>query len=127
MESISVQHPPAVKVGGRRLSISAKHKTHSTTVTSEPAPVKAGLGPENDYPRPTAPGDGQIHHHNPPHTEEEVPSKEKHWNHESELKLRDMAHRKTESTRPSKDMIGVNKGYGAGGRIAQPAGKGFNL
>jgi hypothetical protein len=105
---------------------------HSLNVYSESAPVEAASsGPENvDYPRPVAPGDEQIQHPNPPpHTDEEVPSKKekKHGIHDNEIKLKELAYRKAENTRPSKDMIGGNKSYGAGGRIAQPAGKGFRI
>jgi hypothetical protein len=58
-----------------------------------------------------------------------VPSKKekKHWSHENEMKLKELAHRKAEGTRPSKDMLSGNKGFGAAGRIAQPAGKGLNI
>lgn len=91
--------------------------------------MEASGGPENvDYPRPAAPGDEPAHHPNPPRTEEEVPLKEKkHWNHENDMKLKELAHRKAEDTRPSRDMMGGSKNFGASGRIVQPAGKGFNL
>jgi len=124
MANILAQHPPAVKVGGRRLSISAKHKPHTN---SESAPVQEISAPENiDYPRPAAPGNEQTHHSNPPHTEEEIPLK-KEKKHENGLKLKELAHRKAENTRPSRDVLGGKGGFGGAGRVLQPAGKGLAI
>jgi len=127
MTDISAQHSPAVKVGGRRLSITARHRRHSA---SEPAPVEPSPSPPNtDYPRPAAPGEEQPVHNPPPHIEDEAPPKKekKHWNHENEIKAKELAHRKMETTRPSKDTVGGNKGFGAGGRIAQPVARPLNI
>jgi hypothetical protein len=79
-----------------------------------------------DYPRPAPPGE-EHEHPPPPHNEEEVPLKKekKHGNHENEKKLKELAHRKEEANRPTRDIQSGPKGFGAGGRIAQPAGKGF--
>ncbi|KAG6916872.1 hypothetical protein DXG01_004853, partial [Tephrocybe rancida] len=115
------------KVGGRRLSISSKPKH---TAPAEPAPAEPS--PPADYPRPVHTGTGaedQVHAP-PPHHEDEAPPKKekKHMNHETEKHLRDLAQRKVEATRPSKDSIGGhNKGFGAAGRIAQPAGKSLGV
>lgn len=56
------------------------------------------------------------------------PKKEKkHGSHENERKLKELAHRKAEITRPTKDLMPGNKGFGASGRIAQPAGKSLSV
>ncbi|KAG5717981.1 hypothetical protein E4T56_gene1727 [Termitomyces sp. T112] len=122
MTSPSATHPPAIKVGGRRLSVSSRPKHAATT-----EPTTASPSPPTDYPRPvhtTTGTDEQAHAPPPPHHEDEPPKKEKrHQNHEHEKHLRDLAQRKSEATRPSKDLMGGNKGFGAAGRIAQPAGR----
>ncbi|KAG5638492.1 hypothetical protein H0H81_012297 [Sphagnurus paluster] len=76
-----------------------------------------------DYPRPVHPTDEQVAP--PPHHEEEVPLKKekKHNNHESDKHARELAHRKIEATRPSKEHTTTHKGFGAAGRIGQPIGK----
>ncbi|KAF9469520.1 hypothetical protein BDZ94DRAFT_1242596 [Collybia nuda] len=125
-EIISSQHLPAVKVGGRRLSVSSKPKHHAP---AEPSPVEPETAPETlDYPRPAPPGEEQVHAHPPLHTEEDNIKKDrKHGSHENEQKLKELAHHKAEMTRPTKDVAGGHKGFGAGGRIAQPAGKGLHI
>jgi len=127
MESALAQHPPAVKVGGRRLSVSNRqHKPHVASPSETTQAAEATTNSENvDYPRPAAPGEEPAHHDAPPH-EEEAPKKEKkhgHGNHENEKKLRD-AQRKAEA-RPTRDSQTGPKNFGGAGRIAQPAGKGF--
>lgn len=63
--------------------------------------------------------------------EEEVPlKKEKRHNmHDNEKKIKESPLWKAETTRPTRDTVGTGKmgmgGFGASGRIAQPAGKGF--
>jgi len=121
-DNILAQHPPAVKVGGRRLSISSKPKPHTTSEHTPTSPT--GTVDHVDYPRPAPPGEDTQGHS--PHNEDEAPKKEKkkHGNHD-EKKLRD-ANRKAEATRPTREAAGGGKsGFGAGGRIAQPAGKMF--
>jgi hypothetical protein len=99
------------------------------TLHSEPAPVEDSSGPENvDYPRPAVPGEENVDHPNPPlHTDEEAPLKKekKHSNHEKEKKLKEREYRKIEATMPTRDMLGGKGGFGAAGRIAQPAGRGL--
>ncbi|KAG6808019.1 hypothetical protein H0H92_005669 [Tricholoma furcatifolium] len=122
--NISSIHPPAVKVAGRRLSITSRPKP---AAPAERAPAEPGT--PADYPRPvhTETGAGADEHAPPPpHHEDEVPKKEKKhrdMNHEMEKHLRDLAQRKVDATRPSKDMMGAHKGFGAAGRISQPSGK----
>ena len=76
-----------------------------------------------DYPRPAAPGEGR---HAPPHHDEEAPLR-REKKHESDKKQQELLSRKAEANRPTRDAVGTAKGYGAGGRIAQPAGKGFGV
>ncbi|PFH48122.1 hypothetical protein AMATHDRAFT_66224 [Amanita thiersii Skay4041] len=123
---ILVSHPPAVKVGGRRLSLSSKHKQHSPTVQTK---LSGKDSPVPDYPRPAAPGEEQQQHlqHSPTHEEESPFRKEKKHNaHDNEKKFKESSHWKLEATRPTRDAIAGNKAFGASGRIAQPAGKGLN-
>ncbi|KAF8844186.1 hypothetical protein BDN67DRAFT_963305, partial [Paxillus ammoniavirescens] len=78
---LSAQHPPALKVGGRRLSINSRPKPHAN---SKALPTNATDQAENtDYPRPTAQEAGEEQAHPPPHNEEEAPKKEKKHGHGS--------------------------------------------
>jgi len=128
MEAALAQHPPAMKVGGRRLSVS-KPKHH--TPTEQPsAPSPAGQTPAAaDYPRPTGPGGEHDSSHVPPHNEEEVPKKEKkkhhHSTYDNERKMMETAFSKTAATRPTRDDLGNAKSFGGSGRIVQPQGIGF--
>ncbi|KAJ7827187.1 hypothetical protein B0H13DRAFT_2077255 [Mycena leptocephala] len=113
-------HPPAIKVGGRRHSISTRHRSHSVP---EPAPAAAPAPPVEpvDYPRPAPPppaGEDAAHVPPPAHNEEEPLRKDK--KHDNERKLMELAQRKTEMTRPTRIPKNNGKGFGAAGRIAQP-------
>jgi len=79
-----------------------------------------------DYPRPADHGEEQAHV--PPHNEDEVPKKKhhRHGNHDDN-RLLESAYRKAEATRPTRDHVGGKNGFGAAGRIAQPAGKNFGV
>lgn len=71
---------------------------------------------------------GEEHVHPPHNNEEEVPKKDKkQGNSENEKKLKELAHRKADATRPTRDTQGGGKNFGAAGRIAQPAGKGLGV
>ncbi|PPQ79419.1 hypothetical protein CVT25_002688 [Psilocybe cyanescens] len=120
-QTIAVSHPPAMKVGGRRLSISAKPKGHPHAETAN----TGSLGVDDvaaDYPRPAPPNGEAPLHRNYQHNEEEVPKKEK-----IEKKLQELAHRKVEMTRPTREANTGSKGHAAGMRIAQPAGKSLGV
>ncbi|KAN0100093.1 hypothetical protein V8E55_000077 [Tylopilus felleus] len=122
---LSAQHPPALRVGGRRLSTTARPRPHNPPGTTAPAPTHPT---ENaDYPRPTAAqGDGDDAQHPPPHNEEEAPKKEKKHGHgggHDKNKLKESVQHKVESTMPSKDHMGTKHSFGAAGRIGQPTGK----
>lgn len=123
--SDNLQHPPAVKVGGRRLSISTSklHKPHSAAPQATPPTERE---PAPDYPRPAAPGGDEqgAHQQQQHHEEENSPKKErKHGQHDAERKTKEYAQWKAESTRPTRDSVPA---YKAGARIVQPA-KGFGL
>ena len=76
-----------------------------------------------DYPRPTPRTVGdeaarqQVHSN-----EEELPPRKKKYDHDKD---RGFAYRKTETTRPTRDVQEGNKCQRMGLRIGQPAGKGF--
>ncbi|KAJ7511708.1 hypothetical protein B0H11DRAFT_1952686 [Mycena galericulata] len=113
-------HPPAIKVGGRRHSVTTKHKPHAAP---EPAPAVATPSVEEpvaDYPRPAppVPGEEAAHVPPPPHNEEEPLRRDKKL--ENERKLLELAQRKAEMTRPTRDLKNNGKGFGGAGRIAQP-------
>ncbi|KAJ3934414.1 MAG: hypothetical protein NXY57DRAFT_680507 [Lentinula lateritia] len=151
--SALAQHPPAVKVGGRRLSINSKPHTHRaqatseesdernsfavnnfelsrTNAASEPSPV-----PFDDYPRPTSHSqneENQEHREENQEHREEVPHlrKDQKYGHGSSPgggAESYVSSRKTEETMPTRDynVHGGGKSFGAGGRIVQPAGKGL--
>ncbi|KAH0837799.1 hypothetical protein J3R83DRAFT_5995 [Lanmaoa asiatica] len=134
------QHPPAMRVGGRRLSISARHKPHNAPLLrTRPHQNSGGSSPTNthpaenaDYPRPAAQEEGEEQAeaqtqqtHPPPHNEEEVPKKEKKHGHggHDQNRLKESAYRKLDATMPSKDHLGSKHSFGAAGRIGQPTGK----
>ncbi|TFK42138.1 hypothetical protein BDQ12DRAFT_353883 [Crucibulum laeve] len=137
----AVQHPPAVKVGGRRLSITARHppKVH----LAGDAPTSPTSPEITDYPRPAPPAhfqDSSVSTHeesapdpsHAPHKEDEIlpPKREKKHTpphapppaHD----IKETAHWKAETTRPTREHAG-KVGAGAGVRIAQPAGKTLGL
>ncbi|TFK70046.1 hypothetical protein BDN72DRAFT_568152 [Pluteus cervinus] len=122
--SALIAHAPAVKIGGRRLSLSNKPKTQSPFATLR-AKSASPVGAE-DYPRPAAPGEEP---HQVLHNEDEAPLKKdkKRGQQENEKKLRELSHWKVDTTRPTKDAQSGNRTYGANGRIAQPAGKNFGV
>jgi len=119
MTEALAQHPPAIRVGGRRLSVNSRPKAHSPVEAKPPSPPTE----PTDYPRPAAPGEQTPHHE-----EEEVPKKEKkkgNGGDEHERRLQENLYRKAELNRPSKDTHGAKNtnAIGGGGRIGQPAGR----
>ncbi|KAJ6541592.1 hypothetical protein B0H19DRAFT_1173730 [Mycena capillaripes] len=114
------QHPPAIKVGGRRHSISTRHRTHPAAPDPVPAVAPPPVVEPVDYPRPAAPAprEDAAHVPPPPHNEEEPQWKDKR--HDNERKLLELAQRKAEMTRPTRIPKTNAKGFGAAGRIAQP-------
>ncbi|KAF9447546.1 hypothetical protein P691DRAFT_760696 [Macrolepiota fuliginosa MF-IS2] len=129
---VIIPHPPALKVGGRRRSMSNKPRTPNTggAQLTEPAASEETASPESPtdgYPRPAPPSEGQAHPHDAHHQyqdEEQARKEKKHTPNDNE-KMKEYAHWKVETTRPTRDVQGnVMKTWGASGRIAQPAGKG---
>ncbi|KAG6852638.1 hypothetical protein C0991_010257 [Blastosporella zonata] len=110
--ALNTIHPPAANI------------TPSEPNRAEPSPPTAA-----DYPRPVH-TEGEDQHPPPPHHDDDVPPKKekKHMNHDAEKQMRDIAQRRAEGTRPSKDLIGGHqRGFGAAGRIAQPQGKSLSF
>jgi len=120
MDSALAQHPPAVKVGGRRLSVSKpKNRINGPLPTDTLAPEQTSE--DTDYPRPAPP-------HDVVNSEEELPKKEKrqgHGSHDNEKKVRESVYKKMEATMPTRDALGGKSGFGGAGRVLQPSGKGF--
>ncbi|KAH9830459.1 uncharacterized protein C8Q71DRAFT_886281 [Rhodofomes roseus] len=119
-------HPPAMKVGGRRLSISSRPKPHFSAEGKPPSP--SGEEPA-DYPRPAPPGEDGPHNHE---HHDEVPKKEKKrggGGDDHERRLQESLYRKAEQNRPRRDLHGAKNlnAVGAGGRIAQPIGRQMSL
>ncbi|KAI9066539.1 hypothetical protein FKP32DRAFT_1565627 [Trametes sanguinea] len=115
MADTLVQHPPAMKVGGRRLSVTSRPKP----AVHAAEPQRASPGPETptDYPRPAPPGEQQAHKE-----EEEVPKrKQGNGGDEHERRIQESLYRKAEANRPTRDFKAGGKPVGAGGRISQPS------
>ncbi|KIM69903.1 hypothetical protein SCLCIDRAFT_490065 [Scleroderma citrinum Foug A] len=120
MSDVLAHHAPALKVGGRRLSVSNTAKPHATSTSP-----KTTTGSDNaDYPRPAAQGDEQPEA--TPQKEEDAPKKEKKHG-RGEKRPRENFNDKVEATRPTKDHMASKHGFGAAGRIAQPASKAFGI
>ncbi|KDR85806.1 hypothetical protein GALMADRAFT_234898, partial [Galerina marginata CBS 339.88] len=110
------------KVGGRRLSISAKPKPQHHAEANK-AEATTDQTPAPDYPRPAPPtGEPEAPHHHQ-HNEEEAPPKKER----TEKKLQELAHKKVEMTRPTRDVPSASKGHATNMRIGQPAGKGLGI
>jgi len=128
-EGIKAQHPPAIRVGGRRLSMSMKPKApipvEAAVTNATPETVNKTETTVLDYPRPAPPAieDATQQHQQEVHrNEEELPPKKNKKNN-----VQEYAHWKTETTRPTRDLNGGNKGQSMGVRIGQPAGKAFGV
>ncbi|KAK7063559.1 hypothetical protein R3P38DRAFT_2819085 [Favolaschia claudopus] len=111
-------HPPAIKVGGRRHSISGtRHRPHPAP---EAAPAADASTEPLDYPRPAHPAAREeVAHVPPPPHEEGLPRKD--TKHENERKSQELAQRKAEMMRPTRTPKNDARAFGAAGRIAQPA------
>ncbi|KAI6120948.1 hypothetical protein EDD16DRAFT_1705450 [Pisolithus croceorrhizus] len=121
MSEVVPQHSPAVKVGGRRVSISSKSRTHAA-----PGGNSMNLGANetdnSDYPRPT-----NQDAERGPQKEEEAPKKQKKQGHrgQDDKQFKENPSRKLEATRPTRDNVSNKHGFGAAGRIGQPMSKGL--
>lgn len=96
-----------------------------TTYSSEAQkPTEHGAETPVDYPRPAPPGEQPPPHHQ----DDEVPKRKQGTGaDEHERRLQENLHRKAEQNRPKKELQANAKPAGAGGRISQPAGKGFGV
>lgn len=88
---------------------------------SDPSPMKNDNRDNTasfDYPRPSPPTNDAPLQQNRQH-EEEAPLKKER----NDKKIKETAHWKTETTRPTRDSYMASKLHGTGMRISQPAGK----
>ena len=90
-----------------------------SSVPREEVPEGPSTVEVTDYPRPAPPGEDHPETHAHHNNDEELPRKEK--------KHHDMKEQKARPNLPTRDVPIANKGFGAGGRIDQPAGKGLNI
>ncbi|KAI0778945.1 hypothetical protein BD413DRAFT_513005 [Trametes elegans] len=111
------QHPPAIKVGGRRLSVTSRPKP--SVVPQQARRASFGADTPVDYPRPAPPGEQQQEQQK----DEDVPKRKQTGGDEHERRIQESLHRKAEQNRPTRDFKSGPKSVGAGGRISQPAGK----
>ena len=112
-------------------SIKAENRLQHLVTYSEPAVTNAApqTGDKTettvlDYPRPAPPAIEDVNQQNQQElhrNEEELPPKKIKKN------VQEYAHWKTETTRPTRDLNGGNKGQTMGVRIGQPAGKAFGV
>ncbi|RPD64739.1 hypothetical protein L227DRAFT_571202 [Lentinus tigrinus ALCF2SS1-6] len=125
-EPALAQHPPAMKVGGRRLSMTSRPRPAPPSPEAQKATLPTADTPP-DYPRPAAPAN-EGEQPPPHHQEEDVPKKKQGTGaDEHERRLQESLYRKAEQNRPKKDFQSGPKTVGAGGRIGQPAGKAFGI
>jgi len=118
-------HPPAQKVGGRRMSMTNRLRPHAAHIEQKPAADTAqnDTGPD-DYPRPAPPGEQAVHEHH--QHEEEQPKREKYRGmSEHERRLKEVQHKRAEGNVPSRRMSTGNKTGGL--KISQPASKNLGV
>jgi len=112
------QHSPAMRVGGRRLSLPTRPRAN--TQVDEAA--VASPGEPADYPRPSAPGTEPNTEH--ARNDEEAPPKRErrksHGAHENERRLRENPQRRAHENWQRREQSGTPK---INARISQPGGK----
>jgi len=126
-------HPPAVKVGGRRLSLSKHKHTHPESTTTPIVSPGVHQEPDSeavDYPRPQAApakssdeGDS-----NEVDANKETPKRERkqsHTNQDKDKKFQENAMKRHVGNDPVSGANPKRDLYGASGRIGQPAAKGL--
>ncbi|KAJ3782712.1 hypothetical protein GGU10DRAFT_362968 [Lentinula aff. detonsa] len=144
--SALAQHSPAVKVGGRRLSINSKPHTHrplhptseesdeknsSAVIDSDEPSARTNAAepssvPFDDYPRPIHHSENTESQENQEH-KERVPHSRKDQKHGHGFSVGGVENhfKKGEETMPTREHHGGGNSPRAGGRIVQPAGKGL--
>ncbi|KAI9513079.1 hypothetical protein F5148DRAFT_465845, partial [Russula earlei] len=109
------QHSPAMKVGGRRLSLPTRARANKVDEAAAASP-----GEPADYPRPSAPGtEGTTEH--APNEEDAPPKRERrksHSLHENERRLRENPQRRVDENWQRRVVH-----RGSNTRISQPGGK----
>ncbi|KZV74051.1 hypothetical protein PENSPDRAFT_749554 [Peniophora sp. CONT] len=111
---VLAQHPPAVRVGGRRLSMPNRPKPNMHRFTPSPNRDDPNQVEEtNDYPRPHAPGEAHDQH--------------EHGYEDAEKHERRHAPNVHSHTAPKADVNAPKLAFSASGkpqgRISQPQGK----
>jgi len=112
------QHPPAMRVGGRRLSLPTRVRPNVQVNEA----VAASPGDPADYPRPSAPGTEPAVEH-ARNDEEAPPKKERrksHGAHENERRLRENPQRRADENWQYRELNGAPR---TNARISQPGGK----
>ncbi|KAI0249500.1 hypothetical protein BJV78DRAFT_1226593 [Lactifluus subvellereus] len=118
-QSIAMSQPsPAIRVGGRRLSLPTRPRTN----TQVDETVAASPGQPADYPRPAAPGaEPNVEHGRG--DEEAPPKKERRRSygaHENERRLRENPQRRADGSWQCREQSGTSR---INARISQPGGK----
>lgn len=112
------QHAPAMKVGGRRLSLPTRVRPNAQVNEA----ITASPGEPADYPRPSAPGTEPAVEH-ARNDEEAPPKKERrksHGAHENERRLRENPQRRADENWQYREQSGAPR---INARISQPGGK----
>ncbi|GBE77348.1 hypothetical protein SCP_0102210 [Sparassis crispa] len=119
MEDAQQFRAPAMKVGGRRMSVTTRPKHPPHAEPKPPSPTNEPV----DYPRPAPPGEQAPEH--APHEEEHMKKEKKKGSTEHDKRFQENLYQRAEHNRPSKDVHGAKNinAIGAGGRIGQPAGR----
>ncbi|KAA1477237.1 hypothetical protein DENSPDRAFT_875142 [Dentipellis sp. KUC8613] len=129
MSAIATQHPPAKRVGGRRMSLPSGFKHRVEGPTDSEAADAPSPGTPADYPRPAAPA-GQVeeesdHDDNDEQEEEKPPKRERRHSARDGAFRYEKTRRTADDNRPRKAPRGhVNMGHG-GARMFQPEQKTF--
>ncbi|KAF8481041.1 hypothetical protein DFH94DRAFT_737572 [Russula ochroleuca] len=114
------QHSPAMRVGGRRLSLPSRARAN----TQVDETVVASPGEPADYPRPSAPGtEPAVAVEHARNDEEAPPKKERrksHGAHDNERRLRENPQRRADENWQHRELGGASR---INARISQPGGK----
>jgi len=122
---MTTTHRPAVKVAGRRLSLTNRSKPSAhivPAVAAEKRSEDAPASPVDDYPRPTS----QAHQERPRHDLDYAPYEEAH-KHKGGEPHAPRVPKAGETVIPGSHEPVTKKEVVRGGRIVQPAGKGLGL
>ncbi|KAI0348314.1 hypothetical protein BDW22DRAFT_1424501 [Trametopsis cervina] len=119
--SAILTHPPAQKVGGRRMSLNSRPKPHIHHPVEQKVDSAVDDSP-TDYPRPAPPTQqpNEEHHH-----QEEQPRHDRKHDPDHERKIQETLRKRAEQNRPSKDQGSASKTPIA--RVNQPNGRRLSM